>query len=180
MATTSNGEPTPVSYTGVRSHESSRIAIVTARWHADICERLRTGCEDALREAGVKGIVSVHVPGAFELPQAAAHLLSSHRLDAVICLGCVLTGETKHNVYLSQALASGITSLAMTARKPVIFGVLTPDTVEQALARAGGAHGHKGREAAVAALEMIDLWQTSKDAVKAADTEIASGQRIGF
>jgi 6,7-dimethyl-8-ribityllumazine synthase len=112
----------------------------------------------------------VQVPGAFELTAAARILAGRETLDAVICLGCVIKGETKHNEYINQAVANGLTNLSLATGVPVIYGVLTPDTEQQALDRAGGKHGNKGVEAAVTAIRMAEIKKSYSK----------SAQRIGF
>jgi 6,7-dimethyl-8-ribityllumazine synthase len=102
-------------------------------------------------------MTQITVPGAFELPSGAKLLLSQLSLDAVVCIGCVIKGETKHDEYISQAVANGIMQLSLMSGKPVIFGVLTPLDMQQALDRAGGKYGNKGIEAAHTALQMIQL-----------------------
>jgi 6,7-dimethyl-8-ribityllumazine synthase len=136
-----------------------KIGIATADWNQDITYLLRDGAVKTLLANGVHGddIRQVNVPGAFELPIAARLLLQSERLDGVICLGCVIKGETKHDEYINNAVANGIMQLSLTSGKPVIFGVLTPNNMEQAIDRAGGAHGNKGDEAAMTLLQMINL-----------------------
>ncbi len=170
-------------YSGARAHDGDLIAIVSTQWNAELVGRLVEGCRQTLRAAGVTRIVEVSVPGSYELPQAAAHLLGQAKFDAVICLGCIIKGETRHDEFIAQSVASGLQSIGMMGRRPVIFGVLTTENQAQAEARAGGSHGHKGIEAAVAALEMIDLWKTSAETIKAvnqsADTGRTPGQ-IGF
>ena len=104
-----------------------------------------------------ENIQTIQVPGAFELTSGAAMLASKHTLDAVICLGCVITGETTHNVYINQAVANGLTNLGIATGKSFIFGLLTPDTEQQALDRAGGKYGNKGVEAAVTAIRMAAI-----------------------
>lgn len=176
----------PATYTGGRDHSGDLIAVVRTSWNADIVGRLALGCRQTLEAAGVTRIVELTVPGSYELPQAAAHLLGQAKFDAVVCLGCVIKGETRHDQYIAQSVASALQSLAMMSRRPVIFGVLTTEDAAQAEARAGGAHGHKGIEAAVAALDMIDVWKTSAELVKAASQSGAtpgSGRtpgQIGF
>jgi len=98
-----------------------------------------------------------HVPGAFELPLGARIVMGQEKIDAAICLGCVIKGETEHDVYINNAVATGIMTLGLTSKKPVIFGVLTPNTKQQALDRAGGKHGNKGVEAATTAIKMVHL-----------------------
>jgi len=140
-----------------------RIGIVTAHWNAEVTEKLRAGCIATLRKYGVEedDIVNLQVPGSYELPQGARILLTKNRkLDAVICLGCVIKGETDHNDYINRAVASGLMQLGLTSGVPCIFGVLTPNSMEQALDRAGGKYGNKGDEAAVTALQMADLSNT--------------------
>ena len=97
------------------------------------------------------------MPGAFELPLAAKSLLKSKSLDGVICLGCVIKGDTSHDEYINQAVANGLTQLSLVSGKPAIFGLLTVNTLEQAKERSGGSHGNKGTEAAVTVVKMIDM-----------------------
>ena len=141
--------------------EDIKIGIVTAKWNEDITAALTEGCEKTLVEYGITedNIFKVTVPGSFELPMGAKSLLSREKLDAVVCLGCVIQGETTHNEYINQSVANGLMSLGLASGKPCIFGVLTPRNMEQALDRAGGKHGNKGIEAALTALEMIELEQ---------------------
>lgn len=170
-------------YTGGREHTSDVIAIISTQWNEQIVGQLAEGAEATLRAAGVKQIVRFTVPGAFELPQAAAHVMSQAKFDAVICLGCIIKGETRHDQFIAQAVASGIENLGMMSRRPVLFGVLTTENEAQARERAGGSHGHKGIEVAVAALDMIDLWKTSSDTIKQvtqADGNARTPGRIGF
>ncbi len=136
-----------------------RFGIVVADWNAHITHALLQGCLDTLRQHGASEahIHTLHVPGSFELPSAARLLIAAQKLDAVIALGCVIQGETRHNEYINHAVAAGLTQLSLASGIPCIFGVLTPDTEEQALARAGGVHGNKGVEAAVAAIRMAAL-----------------------
>ena len=137
-----------------------RIGIVTARWNKEVTDKLHSGCHDVLTEYGVldEDIMQLWVPGAFELPQGARILMTKHRkLDAVICIGCVIKGETDHNDYINAAVANGLIQLGLTSGVPCIFGVLTPNNIEQALARAGGDHGNKGVEAATTAIQMAQL-----------------------
>ena len=99
----------------------------------------------------------MQVPGSFELTAGAKMIADEHKVDAVICLGCVIKGETSHNEYINYAVANGLTNLSMVYGRPFVFGVLTPDTEEQALDRAGGKHGNKGVEAAVTAIRMAAI-----------------------
>jgi len=139
--------------------EEMKIGIVVADWNDQITHALYEGAYDTLVKHKVEAdnIHTLQVPGAFELPTAAAMLASKHKVDAVICLGCVITGETKHNEYINHAVATGLTNLGIASGKPFIYGVLTPNTEQQALDRAGGKYGNKGVEAAVTALRMIGI-----------------------
>lgn len=136
-----------------------RVCVVVSRWNEFVTRRLLEGAETVLRERGLAdGDVTVAwVPGAFELPTAAKWAAASGRYDAVVCLGAVIRGETAHFEYVAGGAAEGILQAAQETGVPVIFGVLTVDTVEQALSRAGGKDGHKGEEAALAAIEMANL-----------------------
>jgi 6,7-dimethyl-8-ribityllumazine synthase len=133
-----------------------RFAIVTARFNAHVTGPLYDGCRDELLSHGApeEYLVSIEVPGCFELPLTAKEVASAGRFDAVICLGAVIRGDTPHFDYVSSGTASGIQRAALDTGVPVIFGVLTTDNEEQALARVGGDAGHKGREAALTAIEM--------------------------
>ena len=133
------------------------IGIVAARFNARFVDRLLEGALRVLARHGVADPTVVRVPGAFELPLAARHLAGAERIEAVIALGAVVRGETPHFDYVSDACAHGVMRAALDEGVPVIFGVLTTDDDEQAAARTGGAHGNKGEEAALAALEMITL-----------------------
>lgn len=149
-----------IRYSGGKDHLASRVAIVVSKWNSDITETLFQGAVNALIEAGVNPncIQRVEVPGSYELPMGAAMTLQKNpRLDGVICLGCVIQGETRHFEFISDAVAHGVMRVGLDFHKPVIFGVLTPDTDQQAQDRAGGKYGNKGEEAAVALLEMLDL-----------------------
>ena len=136
-----------------------RFGIVVSKWNGEITESLLRGCKDTLVEYGVDDhqIYIVEVPGSFELPAAARMLDDKHNLDAIICLGCVIQGDTKHNEYINQAVATGLIQLGIMRSKPCIFGVLTPDNMQQAKDRAGGKHGNKGTEAAATAIQMAQL-----------------------
>lgn len=144
---------------GTATGAGRRIAIVVAKWNDFVTERLRTGALAALEAAGVApdAVTVVRVPGAFEIPTAAQHAAESGRFDAVVCLGCVIRGETPHFEYIASAVAHGITAAASATGIPMTFGVLTTNSAEEALARAGDGPGNKGHEAAVAALEMADV-----------------------
>ena len=135
-----------------------KIGIVTARFNHAITEQLETGAYERLIELGVKPeqIIRSRVPGAVEIPLTAM-LLLDRECDAVIALGAVIQGDTKHFDYVCNAVERGCTEVMLRSKKPVIFVVLTTNDEEQALARIGGAHGHKGRDAADTALEMLSL-----------------------
>ena len=149
-----------------------RFGIVVSEYHGDITDRLLAGCQATLEGAGASAdnIEIIRVPGAYELPMGARILMGKHRFDAIICLGCVIKGETQHDVYINHAISVGMMQLSLTSHTPVIFGVLTPNTQAQAEARAGGDHGNKGIEAAEAAIRMAALQQTVGQ----------SKQKIGF
>ena len=144
------------------------FGIIVSDWNEHITHALYEGCYDTLTKHGAKteNIHTIQVPGAFELPAGAAMLAGKHRLDAVICLGCVIKGETSHNEYINQSVGMGLTNLSIASGKPFIFGLLTPNNEQQALDRAGGKHGNKGVEAAVTAIRMAhlkrDLSETKK------------------
>ena len=135
------------------------FGIVVADWNRDITHALYEACVETLTKHGVKeeNLKIAQVPGAFELPSGARILVGREKLDAVICLGCVIKGETQHDEYINNAVATGLMNLSITTGRPFIFGLLTPNTHEQALDRAGGKHGNKGVEAAVTALRMAAL-----------------------
>ena len=139
-----------------------RFAIVVSRFNAFVTDRLRDGAVAALKDAGAAeaNVQVLAVPGAFEIPQAARAAAESGRFDAVICLGCLIRGETPHFDYIASAAAQGISDAAGETGVPMAFGVLTTNTVEQATARAGDGPDNKGREAAAAAIEMAALFKT--------------------
>jgi 6,7-dimethyl-8-ribityllumazine synthase len=136
-----------------------RIGVAVARFNQAVTDRLLAGALEALPRHGVAddAIDVATVPGAFELPLCAQRLAATGRYDAIVCLGAVVRGETPHFDYVAAEAARGIGEVARRADVPVAFGVLTTDTVEQALARAGGERGNKGYEAAVTALEMVQV-----------------------
>jgi 6,7-dimethyl-8-ribityllumazine synthase len=135
------------------------LAIVVSRFNEEITSLLLEGALQRLGEHGVEEscITVVHVPGAVEIPVTAQKLANSSNYEAIICLGAVIRGETNHYDYVCNQVSDGCQRVALDNRLPVIFGVLTTDTVEQAMARAGGSHGHKGRESVDAALAMIAI-----------------------
>jgi len=136
-----------------------RIAIAVARWNSMVTKRLLSGALAALRQHGVaeEDVHVVWCPGSFELPLLVQELARSGRYDAVIALGAIVRGETPHYEYIAAQAASGIAQAALQTGVPCIFGVLTAETLAQALERAGGKHGNKGEEAARSALEMADV-----------------------
>lgn len=144
------------------------IGVVVSEWNREITTALEKACVEALTSFGCneEDIQVIYVPGAFELPLGARLLSSKDRFDAFICLGCVIKGETKHDEYISQAVANGIMQLNVMSGKPVVFGLLTPNDYEQALDRAGGKHGNKGVEAATTAVKMATLAKAMKDPKK--------------
>lgn len=135
-----------------------RIAIVRSMWHADITARLLEGSLNALARLGVgeNRLKIIEVPGSYELPIGAQIMLEEcdPLPSAVICLGCVIRGETSHFDYICQAVAGGISQVALKYNLPVVFGVLTDDNIEQSMARSGGTMGNKGEEAALTAVKM--------------------------
>jgi 6,7-dimethyl-8-ribityllumazine synthase len=135
------------------------IGIVVSEWNSEITEALYKGAEKTLLEAGCEkgNIIRHNVPGSFELPTGALWVAGYLNVNAVICLGCVIQGETPHFDYICSAVAKGLVDLSLKTHKPFIFGVLTTNTVEQAKERSGGKHGNKGVEAAVTAIKMIAL-----------------------
>ncbi|CCH56719.1 6,7-dimethyl-8-ribityllumazine synthase [Fibrisoma limi BUZ 3] len=136
-----------------------RFAIVVAEWNSDVTEALFNGAYQTLLHYGAKpdNIIRGNVPGSYELTLGAQWFAQRDDIDAVICLGCVIQGETKHNDYINHAVAQGLTNVSIKTGKPVIFGVLTPNDQQQALDRAGGKHGNKGDEAAMTAIKMLGL-----------------------
>ncbi|MCZ7578643.1 MAG: 6,7-dimethyl-8-ribityllumazine synthase [Dehalococcoidia bacterium] len=136
-----------------------RVCVVVARWNEFVTRKLLEGRNPALASGGVQKehVTVAWVPGAFEVPTAARWAASSGNFDAVICLGAVIRGETAHFEYVAGGAAEGIGAVSRETGVPVIFGVLTVDNVEQALSRCGGKDGHKGEEAAQAAIEMANL-----------------------
>lgn len=138
------------------------FGVIVAEWNAHITHALYEGCYDTLLKHGAKpeNIFTVQVPGSFELTAGARILNGQHNVDAVICLGCVIRGETSHDSYINQAVAIGLTNLGLTTGKPHIFGLVTTNDEQQALERAGGKHGNKGVEAAVTAIRMASLKKT--------------------
>lgn len=144
---------------GLTAPSEARYAILSTRWNAFIVDRLVEGAIDTLKRSGVptEAITLVKVPGAYELPLVAQRVAASERFDAIICLGAVIRGSTAHFDYVAGEAAKGIAAVAMDFDLPVIFGVLTTDTIEQSIERAGTKAGNKGSESAVTAIEMVNL-----------------------
>lgn len=141
--------------------EGLRFAVVVSRFNDFICSRLMEGATDALKRHGAKEeqIFLVKVPGAFELPLMARKLAKSGHYDAVICVGAVIRGATPHFDYVAAEVSKGIANVALETGMPITFGVLTTDNLEQAIERAGSKSGNKGFEAAMAAMEMANLFK---------------------
>jgi len=157
--TTKNKNLSKTEGSKVPSAKGMKIAIVFSEWNFPVTNALRKGAYDTLVKNGInkKDIIEHTVPGSFELTLGAQFLAKQKKIDAVICLGCVIQGETRHFDFICDAVANGITELNLKYNKPVIFGVLTPNNMQQAKERAGGKHGNKGDEAAVTAIKMIHL-----------------------
>ncbi len=133
-----------------------KIGIVQAKWNSEITDSLKNGAIEVLTKTGAK-FSTVLVPGAIELTYAAKKMIEKNIFDAVIVLGCVIQGETRHFDYVCDSVTYGITKLNLSSSIPVIFGVLTVDNQQQAIDRAGGKHGNKGTECGVAAVKMANL-----------------------
>jgi 6,7-dimethyl-8-ribityllumazine synthase len=142
-----------------------RLAIVVSRFNDFVTGRLLDGARAALADAGVAAadIELLHVPGAFEIPMAAQRVAETGKVNAVVCLGCLIRGETPHFEYIAAACAHGITAAAASTGVPMSFGVLTTNSAEEALERAAAGPSNKGREAAEAALEMARLFERIGD-----------------
>lgn len=143
----------------VPNGKNYHIAIAYAEWNPEITTAMRDGAEKTLIEHGVKHITFLPVPGTYELSCAANWLANNDDIDAVICIGCVIQGETRHFEFICQAVSQGLTNVSLQTGKPIIFSVLTCDTMEQAQDRAGGKHGNKGVEGAITALKMCALYK---------------------
>jgi 6,7-dimethyl-8-ribityllumazine synthase len=138
-----------------------RVALVVSRFNEIITGRLLDGAQDCLRRHGAKddAVQVVRVPGSWELPQVAGKIAAAGKVDAIVALSALVRGETPHFDFLASEVAKGLASVAQESGLPVIFGVLTTDTIEQALDRAGAKSGNKGWEAALSAIEMVDLFR---------------------
>ncbi len=136
-----------------------KFGIVCAEWNNEITKALCKGATDTLIKNGVKSenIIQKNVPGSFELILGAQYVAEKTKVDAVICLGCIIQGETKHFDFICKAVANGLSNLNIKYNKPFVFGVLTTNTQQQAIDRSGGKHGNKGDEAAITAIKMLVL-----------------------
>ena len=134
-----------------------KIALVVAQWNEEITGAMADACAETLVKHGVKSsdIVRLSAPGSFELPFVAKQSILKYNVNAVVCIGCIIQGETRHFDFIAQATANGIMQLGLEINVPVIFGVLTTNNMRQAIDRAGGKHGNKGIEAAVACLKLM-------------------------
>ena len=140
-----------------------KFGIVLSRFNEFISQKLLSGAMDTLIRHGAKekDIDTYLVPGSFEIPFAARRIADSNKYDAIICLGAVIRGDTPHFDYISAEVSKGVSSVALSSKKPVIFGVLTVDTIEQAIERAGTKAGNRGKDAALSAIEMVNLFKKS-------------------
>ncbi len=147
------------SHLQVKSAAGLKFAIVVSQWNAEVTGALLNGAYKGLLDHGAQeeNIALIEVPGSFELVAGSDIALRNKGLDAVITLGCVIQGETRHFDFICDAVANGIAQVGIQHNKPVIFGVLTTDNLEQALDRAGGRHGNKGEEAAITAIQMAHI-----------------------
>jgi len=138
-----------------------KVALIVARWHEQVTSKLLDGALDALAKHGASSddLTIVRVPGSWEIHLAAAKLAAAGRHDAIVALGCLIRGETPHFDYLAAETAAGLARAGASSGIPVIFGVLTCETLEQALSRAGGKGGNKGWDAAAAAIEMVSVYR---------------------
>jgi len=135
------------------------IGVVVSEWNSEITEALLAGAMDCFKEHGVsqKQLVIKYVPGSFELPLGAQQLSRKSKIDAVLALGCVIQGETRHFDFICNAMSNGLMRVGLKFNKPVIFGVLTTNNKQQALDRAGGKFGNKGEEAAITSIKMLGM-----------------------
>ncbi|GIU82794.1 MAG: 6,7-dimethyl-8-ribityllumazine synthase [Acidobacteria bacterium] len=158
----------PQIHQGKLDGKGFRFAIVVSRWNDFLTSRLLEGALDALERLGVeeKDIQIFKVPGSFEIPLTALKLARSRKFDAIICLGVIIRGETPHFEYVAGEAAKGIGQVAMQTDVPVLFGIVTADTVQQAMDRAGVKMGNKGFEAAMAAVEIVNLYKNIENLLK--------------
>ena len=151
----------PTVHEGRLNAEGFRFGIVASRWNEFISGRLVEGALDALKRLGAsqEQVAIYRVPGAFEIPLMALRLAQSHKVDAIICLGTIIRGQTPHFDYIANEVAQGISKAGLETGVPVVFGVVTADTVDQAIDRAGVKLGNKGFEAAMTAVELVNLYK---------------------
>lgn len=142
-----------------RDLSTKKVAIVVSEWNEEITGAMYEGACSTLIHHGIikENIIRVSVPGSFELSLGAQKMAQKKEIDAVICIGCVIQGETRHFEFICQSVAQGLKDVALKFDKPVIFGVLTTDTYQQALDRAGGKHGNKGDEAGITVIQMLNI-----------------------
>jgi len=152
-------------FRGGRDGAGLRIAVAVSKFNENVTRRLLKGALGALRKCGVaeESVDVAWAPGAYDLPVIAQTLARTGRYDAVVCLGCVIRGETTHDRYVAYGATTGLIQVALESSLPVTFGVLTTQTLEQAEARSGGAHGSKGEDAALAAVEMARVLRQIRD-----------------
>lgn len=152
--------------------EHLKFGIIVSEWNEKITNSLLQACKETLQSLGAQesDITTVFVPGTYELPYGAKLLLQKNKVDAVIALGCVVRGETKHDDYINNAVSNGLMQLSLVANVPCIFGVVTTNDMKQAIDRSGGAHGNKGTESAITAVRMAQLDKTIE----------TPGKSIGF
>lgn len=148
-------------YEGHLTASPFKFGIVVSRFNEFITKRLLDGAVDCLKRHGVQeqSVEIVHCPGAYEIPQVANQLARSEKYDAIICLGCIIRGETPHFDIIANAVSAGISRIALQTGTPLVFGVLTTESLEQAIDRAGAKSGNKGWEAALAAIELADVFK---------------------
>lgn len=165
-------------FAGELTAKGLRFGVVVSRFNAFITERLLAGATDALHRAGADpdAIDVARVPGSFEIPVTAREMAASGRYHAVICLGCIIRGETPHFEYISSEVSRGVTAAALATGVPVIFGVLTTEDLEQAIHRAGAKSGNKGFEAGLAAIEMANLMRRLREAKAPPDPGRTGGE----
>ena len=155
----------PVTHQGRLNAEGFRVALIASRWNDFLTARLTEGALDALERlgAGEKAVELFKVPGSFEIPLLARKLAASGKFDAVVCLGTIIRGQTPHFEYIAGEVTKGIAQAGMETGVPVVYGIVTADTLEQAIDRAGVKAGNKGFEAAMSAVELVNLYKESFD-----------------
>ena len=138
---------------------SLRIGIIQSEWNSQITDLLMMSCRNYFLEVGIddKNIITRKVPGSMELVYASNHMLINHDVDGIVTLGCIIKGETDHDIHIANAVSNGLISVSLSHNKPISFGVLTTNNHNQAISRAGGSKGDKGKESAYTLLKMLDL-----------------------